>query len=198
VREIEGSPGQRTGTYPRTRAEAAARAQSRARGFAGSSQQVRRWRRQRRTAPAKTTPRQWRVALPETAVVPPPAPTLPSARQLAWLLVQEPEALDEAQAASLARIVQDEEVARVLGLSRRLAALIRGCGTGRDQPPAEPLRTFDAWLEEARSCGIAAVETFAAGLQQDETAVSAALKQRSNGGSHHQAQTHQAPDVRTR
>lgn len=172
----------------------------RAWGFAGSSQQVRRWMRQRRTAPAKTTPRRWRLSLPATAVVPPsaPAPTLPSARQLAWLLVQEPEELDAAQAASLAWIIQDEEVARVLGLSRRLAALIRGCGTGRDQPPAEPLHTFDAWLKEACSCGIAAVETFAAGLQQDEPAVSAALEQRSNRGPHHQAHAHQASDVRTR
>jgi transposase len=75
----------------------------------------------------------------------------------------------------LARIIQDKEVARVLGLSCRLAALIRGCGTGRDRPPAEPLHTFDAWLKEACSCGIAAVETFAAGLQQEAAAVSAAL-----------------------
>ena len=149
----------------------------RARGFAGSSQQVRRWMRQRRTAPAKTTPRRWRLALPQMAAVQPPAPVpaLPSARQLAWLLVQAPEELDEAQAASLARITQDEEVARAVGLGRRLAALIRGCGTGRDQRPAEPLRTFEAWLAEARACGIAALETFAAGLQQEAAAVSAAL-----------------------
>ena len=100
---------------------------------------------------------------------------MPSARQLAWLLVQEPEELDEAQAASLARIAQDEEVARAVGLGRRLAALIRGCGTGREPALAEPLRTFEAWLTEACSCGIAAVETFAAGLQQEAAAVSAAM-----------------------
>ena len=34
---------------------------------------------------------------------------------------------------------------------------------------------LDAWLTEARSCGISAVETFAAGLDQDRTAVRAAL-----------------------
>ena len=100
---------------------------------------------------------------------------MPSGRQLAWLLVQGPEELDEAQAASLTRIAQDEEVARAVGLGRRLAALIRGCGTGRDQPPAEPLRTFEAWLEAACSCCIAAVESFGAGLQQEAAAVRAAL-----------------------
>jgi transposase len=134
----------------------------RALGFDGSSHQVRRWARQRRTAP-------------QGAVVKPSAPPLPAPRQLAWLLVRAPEELDEAQTASLARIVQDEEGARVAELGRRLAALVRSCGTGRDQPAVEPLRTFGAWLEEARSCGVAAVESFAAALQQEAAAVRAAL-----------------------
>jgi transposase len=38
-----------------------------------------------------------------------------------------------------------------------------------------PLTDYDAWLIEARSCGIRAVETFAAGLEQDRAAVLAAL-----------------------
>lgn len=71
-----------------------------------------------------------------------PLPPLPSPRQLAWLLVQAPEERDEAQTAGLARIVQDEEVAGVAELGHRLAALVRSCGTGRDPPPVEPLRTF--------------------------------------------------------
>src|SRR5690242_5570690 len=114
----------------------------RARGFAGSSHQVRRWMRQRRTVPAKATPHRWRPVRPGVAAVHPPVPTptLPSPRQLAWLLVQAPEELDQAQAASLVRIAQDQEVARVVELGRQLAALVRGCGTGRDPAPAEPLR----------------------------------------------------------
>jgi transposase len=136
----------------------------RALGFAGSSHQVRRWARQRRTVPAGA------VVTPSA-----PVPPLPSPRQLAWLLVQAPEELDAAQTASLARIVQDEEVARVAELGRRLAGLVRSCGAGRDQPPVEPLRTFGAWLEEACSCGVAAVERFAAALQQEAAAVRAAL-----------------------
>jgi hypothetical protein len=43
-------------------------------------------------------------------------PQLPS--QLAWLLVQSPEELNRSEAATLARIVQDAEVARVVGLAR--------------------------------------------------------------------------------
>jgi hypothetical protein len=97
----------------------------RARGFAGSSHPVRRWMRPRRTAPAKATPHRWRPVLLEVAAVHPPvpAPTLPSPRQLAWLLVQAPEELDQAQAASLVRIAHDQEVARVVELGRWLYRL---------------------------------------------------------------------------
>jgi hypothetical protein len=34
---------------------------------------------------------------------------------------------------------------------------------------------FGTWLEETRSCGVPAVETFATGLQQDQAAVEAVL-----------------------
>ena len=41
--------------------------------------------------------------------------------------------------------------------------------------PRWPLADLDAWLAEARACGISAVETFAAGPEQDGAAVRAAL-----------------------
>ncbi len=37
------------------------------------------------------------------------------------------------------------------------------------------MKDLDAWLAEARACGVSAVETFAAGLEQDGAAVRAAL-----------------------
>lgn len=59
------------------------------------------------------------------------------------------------------------------GLARRLTAIMRTAGkaeaTGGDGA------ALDAWLAEARSCGVAAVETFAAGLEQDGGAARAAL-----------------------
>ncbi len=39
----------------------------------------------------------------------------------------------------------------------------------------DPVAILDAWLAEARSCSVPAVETFAAGLQQDAAAICAAL-----------------------
>jgi hypothetical protein len=66
-------------------------------GFAGSAKQVRRWLNERRTAPAKTTPHQWRSDQSRTASDPVhgPAAALLSPRQLAWLLVRSPEALPD-------------------------------------------------------------------------------------------------------
>jgi hypothetical protein len=144
-------------------------------GFAGSAKQVRRWLNERRTGPAKTTPHTWRSDQSGTALdaVHDPALALLSPRQLAWLLVRSPEALDAS--ATLARIAQDPEVGGVLALVRRFAELVRDCGIHRDKAPATPRAVFGTWLEEARSCGVPAVETFATGLQQDEAAVEAAL-----------------------
>ena len=75
----------------------------------------------------------------------------------------------------LARICQDPEVAGVLPIVRRLDALVRTCGIDRTKAPSDPLAVFEAWLQEAGSCGIRAVETFAAGLRQEEAAIKAAL-----------------------
>ncbi|WP_282183492.1 transposase [Azospirillum sp. TSO5] len=41
--------------------------------------------------------------------------------------------------------------------------------------PANPSAVLDTWLTDALACGIPAVETFAAGVRQDEAAVKAAL-----------------------
>lgn len=146
-------------------------------GFSGTAKQVQRWVQQRRTAPAKNTPHQWRSApAPVSSAGPSKALSpLPSARQLAWLLVRTPDELEPSEAATLVRIAQDPEVARGVDLAQRLATLVRRCGVGCDQPLSDPLPVLAAWLEDACACTIPAFETFAAGLQQDEAAVSAAL-----------------------
>ncbi len=147
------------------------------RGFAGSAKQVRRWLNQRRTAPAKFTPHKWRPGPTETASTSAtgPFPALISPRQLAWRLVQAPQSLDAAATETLARISQDPEVAKGRDLVRRFAELIGRCGVRSDARPANPSAVLDTWLTDALSCGIPAVETFAAGVRQDEAAVKAAL-----------------------
>jgi transposase len=149
----------------------------RALGFSRTAKQVQRWVSQRRTGPAKSTPHRWRSApapLP-SARRPEAVSPLPSARQLAWLLVQAPDDLEDSEAAILARIGQDAEVARGIGLAQRLAELVRRCGVSCDQRLADPLPVLASWFADAGACAILAFETFAAGLQQDEAAVKAAL-----------------------
>lgn len=146
-------------------------------GYAGSAKPVRRWLSHRLTTAAPSSLHQDLCGLPTasaTATIEMPAPLL-SARKLAPLLMQSPEALDASASATISRIAQDRDVAGVLALARRFAELVRSCGIHRDRAPADPSAVFGTWLEEAQSCGVPAVETFAIGLQKDEAAIRAAL-----------------------
>jgi transposase len=70
---------------------------------------------------------------------------------------------------------QDREAASVAGLARRFTELVRGRGAGRKLGSDAALVGLEAWLADARTSGVRAVETFAAGLEQDRAAVRAAL-----------------------
>lgn len=142
----------------------------RALGYPGTAKQVHRWLQDRRTAPAKATAHRWRR---EARAGTGGAPSLLPPKRLAWALVRPPAALDAEEAAAVARVGRDPEVARVAGLARRFTGIVRtAC---QADTKGGDVAELDAWLAEARSCGIAAVETFAAGLEQDGTAVRAAL-----------------------
>ena len=101
--------------------------------------------------------------------------TLPSPVQLAWLLVQAKAALTAQEAAVVARIEQHPEAVRVADLARRFTAIV--CSRCGAQPTAgtAAVAELHRWLDEARSCGVSAAQTFAFGLEQDATAVRAAL-----------------------
>jgi transposase len=150
----------------------------RADGFPGTAKQVHRWLAQHRPSPARTTPHRWRNTSPAASRTPsgPGQPAaLPSATRLAWLLVQPPAALSASDAAVAARVGQDREAAGVAALARRFTALVRGCGASRKADPEAALKELDTWLTDARMSGVRAVETFAAGLEQDGAAIRSAL-----------------------
>jgi transposase len=150
----------------------------RADGFPGTAKQVHRWLAQHRPSPARTTPHRWRNQSPAASRTPsgPGQPAaLPSATRLAWLLVQPPAALSASDAAVAARVEQDREAAGVAALARRFTALVRGCGASRKADPEVALRELGTWLTDARTSGVRAVETFAAGLEQDGAAIRSAL-----------------------
>src|SRR4051794_21788624 len=148
----------------------------RARGFTGTARQVRRWLSEHRTKPARTAPHRWRGPMPAD---PTPngdtASRLPSSRQLAWLLVQPPTELMPNDAAVVARVEQAPETAIVAKPARRFTALVRACNASNQADPQAAQAELTAWLAEARASGVPAMETFAAGLEGDSSAISAAL-----------------------
>ena len=133
----------------------------RERGYPGTSQQVHRFVAERRTKPTPSG----RKARGETMPVPetPAAePSLPSARQLAWLLVQPTSALDAATAAVVARVEQDATASAVAALARRFTALVRASGVGRTATAgSNAAAELDAWLTTAKVCSAPAIATFA-------------------------------------
>src|SRR3954451_4643648 len=147
-------------------------------GFPWTAKQVQRWMAEPRTAPAPSTPHRWRTKAPAhtpMSAAQDGAPALPSPSQLAWLLVQPPAALSGPDAALVARVEQDPTAAHVAGLARRLTALVRGCGVNPTVDPGAARVALTTWLADARACGVRALETFAAGLEQDGAAIRGAL-----------------------
>ncbi|NTX41686.1 ISL3 family transposase [Myxococcus sp. CA033] len=145
----------------------------RAQGFRGTSRQVHRWLQVRRTVRPRAGARGYPGGNWWSKGTSPDA--LPSPKQLAWLCVKRPSELTSAETATLARIEQDEEASRVVALTRRFCELVRSRGVSQRARPTRSCRPFEAWLGEARACGVRAVETFAEGLEQDGDAVRAAL-----------------------
>lgn len=75
----------------------------------------------------------------------------------------------------IARLAQDPEAAKVVELARRFVEIVRGSRIAEPKGPNEALADLTSWLAEARACGVPAVATFAAGLEQDGAAIRAPL-----------------------
>ncbi len=147
----------------------------RERGYPGTSRQVHRFVAERRTKPTRSgrKPRGGTIPVPETPAV---ERSLPSARQLAWLLVQATSALDAVAAAVVARVEQDATASAVADLARRFTALVRASGVGRTATQGrDATAELDAWITTAKACTAPAIATFASGLDGDAAAVRSAL-----------------------
>ena len=147
----------------------------RERGYPGTSRQVHRFVAERRTKPTRSgrKPRGEIMLTPEPSAA---EPSLPSARQLAWLLVQPISALDAAAAAVVVRVERDAPASAVANLARHFTALVRASGVGRTATEGgDAVAKFGAWIASAKACSAPAIVTFASGLDRDVTAVRAAL-----------------------
>ena len=147
----------------------------RERGYPGTSRQVHLFVAERRTKPTPSGRKARGETMPAPGT-PAAEPSLPSARQLAWLLVQPTSALDAIAAAVVARVEQDATASAVAALARHFTALVRASGVGRTATPGRNAAAeLDPWIATAKVCGAPAIATFASGLDGDVAAVRAAL-----------------------
>ena len=123
----------------------------RERGYPGTSRQVHRFVAERRKNPTRSgrKPRSETILVPETPAV---ERALPSARQLAWLLVQATSAMDVVAAAVMARAEQDATANAVADLASRFTALVRASGVGRTATQGrDATAELNVWITRALS-----------------------------------------------
>jgi transposase len=130
-------------------------------GYCGGSGMVSLWAAQqrgecKRSRTTKTEPKQ-------------PKPTIQrpwSAAYAVWLLLKDPELLPTEKKAALERMLQTSpEVQRAYNFAQAFGRIVRG----------RLSKALDPWLKAVTQSGLAPLKTFAAGLERDKTAVSAAL-----------------------
>lgn len=78
-------------------------------------------------------------------------------------------------ATAIACIEQDTDAATVAKLARRFTALVRACRAGSQTDADTACAALKLWLTEARTSGVPALDTFAAGLAGEGSAIRAAL-----------------------
>ncbi|MBO0783805.1 MAG: ISL3 family transposase [Ktedonobacteraceae bacterium] len=90
---------------------------------------------------------------------------LPSPRRLVWLLLRNPEHLNDREQQLLSFICQERAVHLAHTLAQRFVAMVQH----------RQVEHLDSWLEAGLQSGIPDVQTFAEGLQKEYAAVKAAL-----------------------
>lgn len=97
---------------------------------------------------------------------------LPSYKQLAWSLIQDPKQLEPPQTLAIRRICQHSQIAQTYQLAQQFRAMIRNHETSM----------LDSWLNACAASNISDLINFAAGIRHDYAAVRAALATRWSNG----------------
>ena len=150
-----------------------------ARGYTGKTQrQVAKWVKLRREEPKRYSHMSTRSATPPAAT---PATLnedalvsviIPSAKRLAWLLVKDREQLDKKENILLGQLLQHPIVAKCYALAQQFTKMVRY------QMP----KKLTPWLKAARDCGIPEFISFADGIDNDRSAIGAALSHEWSNG----------------
>lgn len=150
-------------------------------GFTGGYKPVNHWLAPRREKPGRKHSLREKDLLGLTAkeeagtTSPQPAKTdddtalssvaLEAPRHLVWLLLKDPDSLDQEQQRSLAFIRRHSGVETLYDLTQRFVKMMKE----RD------FEAFDLWLTKGERCGLPDMETFTQGLQNDYEAVKTSL-----------------------
>jgi transposase len=137
-------------------------------GYKGKPGQVHKWLQPRRRSPSKHGPHKTVVTKDASVNLakPKPAFPLPSVKQLAWLLLQEPDKLSDKEVSIRTFVLQHQSVVEILDDTRRFKKMIIEHQHSELTP----------WIDKAAQSTFAALQTFAQGIKQDFDAVQAALQ----------------------
>ncbi len=142
-----------------------------AQGYGGTRKQVARWVQQQRIVPAPATPTKALRSYagtgdsPTSNVGTPMTVTLPSPRELVWVLLRDPQQLEVTDRAMLDHLRCEAVVAQAHDLAQSFLALVR-------QRCPEQL---DGWIHACAAEGAPELQNFAIGLRREEAAIRAAL-----------------------
>jgi len=92
--------------------------------------------------------------------------TLPSSKQLAWLLVRDTGSLSQTEQILLSHLHQHDALSRLHDHLQAFTKMIK----------QRQVDDLDGWLDASDELGIYQLQTFATGLRQDDAAVRAAVE----------------------
>jgi len=119
------------------------------------------WLQIKRTHPAPHTPHTKRTVKPTYAR----KATLPSPKQMAWLLVRDMASLSQNEQVLLSHLRQHDRLSRLHDHVQTFTQMVK----------QRQVEMLDQWLDTSDDLGIYQLQTFATGLRQDYSAVRAAL-----------------------
>ncbi len=142
----------------------------REKGYPGTHCQVSKWMSKRRHQGKTIVDHQQnntKIEIINAANLPPAATDkIPSARQLAWLMMCETEQLKQEEQELLLYIGQNTQVKQIYSLAQRFIQMVK----------KQQIQQLEEWLKDCKTSGIAMLQSFAARIEQDYAAVRAALE----------------------
>jgi transposase len=130
-------------------------------GYPGSHRQVMKWMHVNRTSVASHTPVSHRNPTQLQLI----RSTLPSSKQLAWLLVRDPASLTDDDQILLDHLQQNTQILTVYAFCHRFVTMVKN----------RFVDEFDPWITDSETVAVVQVQNFVLGLQSDYSAVRAAL-----------------------